>query len=81
MPQLGLLKSFHYLKLSFHRCFYFWKTLEIALSVHVCSNCFSLDALRYASAAYKFLLWCNEHSCYNLHIKQKAQFLWLREIG
>lgn len=67
--QVGLLKSFRHLKLNFYRCFYFRKTLEIALSVRVCSNCFSLDALRYTLAACKSALRCNENSRYNLHIK------------
>lgn len=45
ISQVGLLKGFCDLKPSFYRCFYFRKTLEIALRVHVCSNCFSLDTL------------------------------------
>lgn len=72
ISQVGLLKGFCDLKLSFYRCFYFRKTLEIAVSVRVCSNCFSLDTLRYALAACKFLLRCNEKSRYNLHIKQEG---------
>lgn len=72
ISQVGLLKGFCDLKLSFYRCFYFRKTLEIALSVCMCLNCFSLDTLRYALAACKFLLYCNEKSRYNVHIKHKG---------
>lgn len=38
----------------------------------MCSSCFSLDTLRYALAACKFLLHSNEKSSYNVHIKQEG---------
>ena len=75
ISQVGLLKGFCDLRLSVHRCFYFRKTGEIALSVRVCSNCFSLHTLRYTLAAYKFLSGCNEKSHYNVHIKQEGPVL------
>lgn len=40
--------------------------------MRVCSSCFSLDTLRYALAACKFLLHSNEKARCNVHIKQEG---------